>query len=137
MESFMKIFSFLLTSSLLVSCQTSQDSTLLGVGIGSLVGAGFGAAAGAPKGNERNGAMTGAAVGAALGGLMGFLDHKERTKDKLKKENFGYKPGSKEPFLAEPEVERVWVPAKINGDKYVDGHWMYVIRRPSMWRKDD
>ena len=125
------------TSVLMLSCQTSKDSTMLGLGVGSIVGAGFGAAAGASNGKESKGALTGAAVGAALGGLMGFLDHKERSKKFLKKEKFGFKRSNGEPYLTDPQVRKIWVPEKINGNKYEAGHWMYIIQTPSTWRKDD
>lgn len=118
-------------------CSTLKESTLLGVGIGSVVGAGVGAAAGSPRGNENRGAMTGAAVGAALGGLMGFLDHKERSKKEALKIGTGHGASNADaPFLTKPKVQRVWVPEKVEGDKYISGHWMYVIERPSVWSKD-
>ena len=118
-------------------CSTLKESTLLGVGVGSVIGAGVGAAAGSPRGNENRGAMTGAAVGAALGGLMGFLDHKERAKKEALKIGSGHGASNSEaPFLTKPKVQRVWVPEKIEGDKYISGHWMYVIERPSVWSKD-
>jgi hypothetical protein len=120
-----------------LGCSTLKESTWLGVGIGSVVGAGFGAAAGSSRGKESKGAVTGAAVGAALGGLMGFLDHKERAKKQKMKLKTGFGPsGDKTPFLTKPQVQRVWVPEKIEGDKYIEGHWLYVIDRPSVWRKD-
>lgn len=39
----------------------------------------------------------------------------------------------KTPSLTAPKVRRVWVPAKIEGDKYIDGHYMYVIEKTSTW----
>jgi len=127
----------IIVQSLMFGCQTSKDSIMLGLGVGSILGAGVGAAAGAPHGKESKGALTGAAVGAALGGLMGFLDHKERAKKELKKENFGFKRSNGEPYLTDPRVRKIWVPEKITGSKYEAGHWMYVIQTPSIWRKDD
>lgn len=120
-----------------IGCSTLKESTLLGVGIGSVVGAGVGAASGSPRGNENRGAMTGAVVGAALGGLMGFLDHKERSKTEALKIGSGNGSGNADaPFLTKPKVQRVWVPEKVEGDKYISGHWIYVIERPSVWSKD-
>ena len=118
-------------------CSTLKESTLLGVGVGSIVGAGVGTAAGSPRGNEKHGAMTGAAVGAALGGLMGFLEHKERAKKESLKIGSGHGASNADaPFLTKPKVQRVWVPEKVEGDKYISGHWIYVIERPSVWSKD-
>jgi hypothetical protein len=118
-----------------IGCSTLKDSTLLGVGIGSAVGAGLGAAVSAPRGHETRGAITGAAVGAALGGLIGFFDHKERAKKQ--RSSLGLTPDhSDSPFLTKPTVQRLWVPEKIEGDKFISGHWIYVIERPSVWSKD-
>lgn len=41
--------------------------------------------------------------------------------------------GPEEPKLLSPKVRRVWVPAKIEGDKYFDGHYMYVIEKQTTW----
>jgi hypothetical protein len=126
----------ILSAAMLYGCSTLKDSTLLGIGVGSVVGAGVGAAAGSPNGNEKRGAMTGAAVGAALGGLMGFLDFKERSKKEALKIGTGVDAGKEAPYLTKPKVQRVWVPEKIDGDKYISGHWIYVIERQSVWSKD-
>lgn len=132
-----KCITCILFVAILSGCSTLKESTLLGIGVGSVVGAGVGAAAGSPRGNENRGAMTGAAVGAALGGLMGFLDFKERSKKEALKIGSGNGNGNTEaPFLTKPKVQRVWVPEKIEGDKYISGHWIYVIDRPSVWSKD-
>ncbi len=40
---------------------------------------------------------------------------------------------SEGPKLLSPKVRRVWVPAKIEGDKYFDGHYMYVIEKQTTW----
>lgn len=133
----MKYIVYILSVAMLSGCSTLKESTLLGIGVGSVVGAGVGAAAGSPRGNENRGAMTGAAVGAALGGLMGFLDFKERSKKEAMKIGSGTGAGNSDaPFLTKPKVQRVWVPEKVEGDKYISGHWIYVIERPSVWSKD-
>lgn len=126
-----------LSVSLVTGCSTLKDSTLLGVGIGSVVGAGVGAAAGSPRRDDNRGAVAGAAVGAALGGLMGYLDYRERAKKEALRigAEFG-SSNSESPLLTKPKVLRVWVPEKVEGDKYISGHWMYVIERPSVWSKD-
>ena len=37
------------------------------------------------------------------------------------------------PSLTSPEVRRMWVPEKIEGNKFIEGHYMYVIDKPSVW----
>lgn len=39
----------------------------------------------------------------------------------------------KTPFLMAPKVRKVWVPEKIDGDKYIEGHWMWVLERTTTW----
>jgi hypothetical protein len=40
---------------------------------------------------------------------------------------------SKTPFLTSPKVRKVWVPEKIEGEKFIEGHWMWVLERTSSW----
>lgn len=51
-----------------------------------------------------------------------------KTKDTLSKE-------ANVPSLTSPEVRRIWVPEKIDGNKFIKGHYMYVIDKPSVWSK--
>lgn len=37
------------------------------------------------------------------------------------------------PLVTSPEVRKVWVPDKIDGNKYISGHYMYIIERGSVW----
>jgi hypothetical protein len=43
------------------------------------------------------------------------------------------KSDSKTPFLTSPKVRKVWVPEKIENDKFIEGHWMWVLERTSTW----
>ncbi len=40
---------------------------------------------------------------------------------------------NKSPSLTLPKVRKVWVPEKIEGDKYIEGHWMWVLERTTTW----
>jgi len=136
-KKMIKYMIHILSIALLSGCSTLKESTMFGIGIGSVVGAGVGAASGSPSGNEKRGAMTGAAAGAALGGLLGYLDFKERSKkEAMKIGALNADTSAEAPFLTKPKVQRVWVPEKIEGDKYISGHWIYVIERQSVWSKD-
>lgn len=43
------------------------------------------------------------------------------------------KSDNKSPSLTTPKVRKVWVPEKIEGDKYIEGHWMWVLERTTTW----
>ena len=124
----------ILLSFALVSCATARDSVLLGIGVGSVVGGGMGAAAGAPDHNETRASLVGTAIGAALGGLSGYLAHKEDVEKRTTMIGQPSADRAGNPSLTNPEVDRVWVPDRIEGDQLVRGHYIYVIRRPSSWR---
>lgn len=66
----------------------------------------------------------------ALGVLNGCASWKKKSKDKV---NEGKQ--SEAPVLGDPEVRRVWVPEKIEGDQYIDGHYIYIINKPATWKK--
>ena len=40
---------------------------------------------------------------------------------------------NKSPSLTIPKVNKVWVPEKIEGDKFIEGHWMWVLERTTTW----
>ena len=40
-----------------------------------------------------------------------------------------------QPSLNAPIVKKVWVPEKIEDNKYIEGHFMYVIEKNVQWRK--
>ena len=125
----------ILTSLMLTSsgCATSTESTLFGISIGGVLGAGVGAAAGQNNGVPREGAAVGLAVGSALGGLMGYLKHKQ-NEDQKNKAVLG--TASAAPILSKPSVERVWVGPRIENNTYVEGHYQFVIKKPSRWAPD-
>jgi hypothetical protein len=37
--------------------------------------------------------------------------------------------------MSTPEIRRVWVPEKIEGNKYIEGHYIYVIDRGAVWNR--
>jgi hypothetical protein len=41
----------------------------------------------------------------------------------------------KVPSLTAPEVRRIWVPEKIEGPRFIDGHYEYLIDKPSVWSR--
>lgn len=103
----------------------------LGAAVGGTVGGLIGNAAGNGSHRDKS-TLQGAAIGAALGSLIGYAGYAgKEKKQETKIENVGLEP--KAPSLTAPKVRRVWVPARIEGDKYIDGHYMYVIEKTSTW----
>jgi hypothetical protein len=95
-------------------------------------GTGIGAAAG----HNAASALLGLGIGAVFGGTMGFLVHKDKE-DKERLAKLGTKKADepKTPSLTSPEVRRVWVPEKIDGNKFIEGHYMYLIEHNSVWTR--
>ena len=54
----------------------------------------------------------------------------ERDADKLAAQN-----PDKAPFLTSPEVHRMWVPDRVEGNKYEEGHNVYMIDKQSVWSR--
>ncbi|MCX6125602.1 MAG: glycine zipper domain-containing protein [Proteobacteria bacterium] len=124
------LVSMIVTTLMLTRCTTSTDSTLFVMGVGGIIGAGAGAVAGHNGGTPKEGAAVGLAVGSALGGLMGYLKHKEdqEQKNKIKVGTEGSAP-----ILSRPNIERVWVGPRIENNTYIEGHYQFVIKKPSRW----
>jgi len=116
----------------LSGCATMEKSVLLGAGTMGAIGTGVGAGAG----NSVGSALLGLGIGAIFGGAMGFMGHKEQE-EKARQAKSGSKKtdDTKVPSLTSPEVRRVWVPEKIDGGKFIEGHYMYVIERNSVWSR--
>ena len=43
------------------------------------------------------------------------------------------KNDSKSRFLTAPKVRKVWIPEKIENDKFIEGHYMWVLEKTSSW----
>jgi hypothetical protein len=112
--------------------------------MGAAVGAGSGALIGGIADPGKNGeyrtrnVIVGAALGGMTGMVAGSLLHSES--EKSKKEAFlkGQKadqvpvPGAM-PSLSTPKVETHWIEGKVQGNRYIEGHFEYVIIEPVRW----
>ncbi len=58
----------------------------------------------------------------------GSLNNKKGNSNQSSKDD-----QAKNPALTTPKVRKVWVPEKIEGDKYIEGHWMWVLERTTTW----
>jgi len=118
----------------LVGCSTLKDSTMLGIGIGSLLGTAAGVAAGTPKGNEMKAGAIGAVLGGAIGGVTGAAQFKSQSPKVIKLKPDAQEHEASNPVMSMPKVRRVWVPDRIEGNKFIRGHFIYVIERDASWR---
>jgi hypothetical protein len=121
-------------------CATQSKSMSLGGGIGAGAGAIAGGLANPGKDGEhrtRN-VLVGSAIGGVAGALAGGLIY-DGTESKRRA---GYEAGKKEgsrsqpgamPALSQPKVEVKWVESKVIGNRYVEGHYEYVITEPTRW----
>ena len=113
------------------------------VSLGSAIGAGTGAAIGGVlsqdgKYRTRN-VIIGAGVGAIAGGFAGSAVYGSNERDKemaflkgKEAERKSSKAGSP-PNLQQPKIEAVWVESKVVGNRYIEGHFEYIITEPTRW----
>lgn len=114
------------------------------MGLGAGVGAGAGALIGGIADPGKNGeyrtrnVIVGAGLGAMAGMVSGSAIYSQQ--EKAKKEAFlqGAKSGSTPvpgamPALSQPKVETHWVEGKVQGNRYIEGHFEYVIVEPVRW----
>jgi hypothetical protein len=125
--------------------QTGCSSMGKSVGLGTAIGAGSGAMLGGIVDPGKNGqyrtrnVIIGAGVGAIAGGFAGRAIHESNEKDKelsylkgKEAERKSSKAGSP-PSLQQPKVEAVWVESKVVGNRYIEGHFEYIITEPTRW----
>ena len=118
---------------LLGGCATMKDSMLMGASMGAATG---GAVGNVSSQHSAKGTAIGALVGAGLGAAFGYLGHKdkvakERKLHLLQKTTKYPKP----PRLSDPKYRSLWVPDKIEGDRYIEGHRVYIIEESGKWTK--
>jgi len=125
--------------------QSGCSSMGKSVGLGTAIGAGSGAMLGGIVDPGKNGqyrtrnVIIGAGVGAIAGGFAGNAIHESNEKDKelaylkgKEAERKSSKAGSP-PSLQQPKVEAIWVESKVVGNRYIEGHFEYIITEPTRW----
>lgn len=115
-------------------CATLPRSLMLGAGAGAGLGAAIGVAA---NSQSAVGIVTGTLIGAATGGVVGYFIHQDQASRSTDGATNKNQPDEKMPLLKNAETRRVWVPAKIEGKKYVHGHYVDIIERESEWGSSD
>jgi hypothetical protein len=124
----LNLFFILITLLLQTSCSSTPKTVLLG----SAIGAGTGGAIGSQTGKTESGAAFGALLGAGLSYLiLKSNDKKTNTKilspDKLELDD------AESPFLKSPKVRKYWQNDKIEGRRFIKGHWIYEIEEQPTW----
>lgn len=136
----------ILTTTILIAfvangCATQGKSVGLGGAIGVAGGMSIGAIADPNADGQartRN-VIIGGALGGILGMAAGSAIHKgmENSKAEGKKEGLAMgspAPGNP-PQLSQAKVETIWVDPKIVGNRYVEGHFEYLISEPARWQE--
>lgn len=125
--------------------QTGCSTMGKSVGLGSAVGAGAGAALGGIIDPGKNGeyrtrnVIIGAGLGAMAGGFTAASIHENNEREKelsyLKGKETERKNSRSQnaPLLQQPKVEAIWVESKVTGNRYIEGHFEYVITEPTRW----
>ena len=129
---------------LVTSCATQNKSLALGGTIGAGTGAIIGGIADPGKDGQyrtRN-VIIGSSVGAITGMATGALVH-SNTEDKKRE---AYDQGKTDvlknqqtngtmPNLKNPKIEARWMDGKVVGNRYIDGHFEYVIIEQARWEE--
>jgi len=120
---------FLLSIVLLApGCASMERSVLFGASVGGASGTGLGLLAEPSVGS----ALIGTGIGAIVGGAMGYLGHGHKQ-GAANPEARGATEDDKGPSLSKPEIRKVWQPPRVEGDRYIDGHHIYLLERPSVF----
>lgn len=126
----------------LSSCATSSKS----IGLGGTIGAGTGAILGGIADPGKNGEYRtrNVIVGGALGGMAGMITGSviHENVESEKREAFlrgqssaqAPKPGVM-PSLTSPKVESHWIEGRAVGNRYIEGHYEYIITEPVRWEE--
>ena len=147
----MKILNFILIlTSLSALTLTGCATTGKSIAAGGAIGAGTGALVGAIADPGHNGQYRtrNILIGSAIGGMAGIVTgaligdgiedkKKEAFEDGRKssqKSNEPQRPAGSPPDLKSAKVDARWIDGKIIGNRYVDGHWEYLITEAAHWQ---
>ncbi len=112
---------------LIAQCSSLPKTMALSGAVGGASGLGIGAATGL---NTRGQILT-TSLGAIAGALVGYLIPYGKPKAMKHTPHIPREPGP--PILTDAETESVWIPDRIEGSRYIQGHWTYEIKTPPVW----
>ena len=120
------------------ACASKNKSIGAGGLIGATVGAGIGVTIPGQSGTERaRNIIIGSAIGGTAGVLMGAAAYKNEFKQyeyQKKAPNYPLDPPIP-PSLKKAKVESRWIESKIIGNRYISGHWEFVILEPASFEE--
>lgn len=122
-------------------CATKEKTVALGGGIGATGGAVLGSIADPGRNGEyrtRN-VVVGATLGAMTGHVAGSLlaDRQEQDRKKAFDQGKSAAPVPGEPpKIKDAVIESQWVKGHRAGNRYIDGHFEYIIREPARWEDE-
>ena len=134
------LLSLAFTLCLLTSCSTMTKSVVLGTGVGIAAGALLGSAIGQNGDHEEQNRLTftGAAIGGGVGALVGYSAFKQQEKKTMSLPPIkGFDKEPKLPSVTMPVVRKMWVPDKIEGNKFEAGHFIYILEKTSTWSQSN
>lgn len=131
---------YLLVILLATGCATQNKSA----GLGGLIGATGGAAIGGIVDPGKNGEYRtrNVIVGAALGGMAGLIAGSAMHDEIKTRESAAYSKGRASapqvstgsmPSLKGAKVESRWIEGRVVGNRYIEGHFEYIIIEPARW----
>ena len=140
MRRFILLSSFVALTLGLSSCSTKEKST----GLGGLIGATGGAAIGgiADPGKDGEYRTRNVVLGAAIGGITGLMAGSALQSEISAREAAAFAKGrnsstrkrpSSLPALREAQVESRWIEGRVVGNRYIEGHYEYIITEPTRW----
>ena len=108
--------------------------------LGTAIGTAAGTAVGGILNRKPKGFFIGAAIGSALGAGGAYTVHQDQKLNSIMAElplRPPLKPMGKKddivPNLTKPEVRRIWEPERVDGNRFIHGHFIDVLERNSEW----
>ncbi len=144
----MRLIGYLITVAIIVIFFNTGCSSLgKSMGLGTGIGAGTGALLGGIADPGANGKYRtrNVVIGATLGGLTGMAIGSTIHGMKEDERGKGYQAGlnskspvsqSLPPNLSNPQIETRWIEGRASGNKYIEGHYEYIITEPTKWEAD-
>lgn len=144
MFNFKKLITYLLLSIYTTSCSTMKESLVLGTSSGIAVG--LGASSIIKNKNKDKTRLTSSLIGAGIGAISSYFIHKgvKAKEAKVRRntlfnlEKFGVSSipnfkGKLPKSITKPIVKEQWVDSKVDGQKLIEGHRVWIIEENSKW----
>ncbi len=121
---------FVMIGIMVCSCSSLDQSIGLGVGAGAATG--FSTSKLLHYNTKGTLVLTG--TGALIGGIIGLLVHPKQVFDTDSNSTAIYPSLRQSPPIRNAEMDELWVPDSIEGEKFIEGHKVHIIKRPAHWQ---